>query len=463
MSSSPASNISKREKAIPFIVSIALFMHLMDAATLATALPSIGNAFGVEAINLRSLITVYMLTIAIMVPASTWLSARFGARRTFLCAMLLFAIGSMLCAISDNQTHLTLARILQGCGGAMMTPIGRSIVVLVSRREYLVQAMASFSLPGVLAPMIGPPLAGLLIDFASWRWIFIINVPVCLIGVVCTLIFVPRIEEEAQRPFDAKGFALIAIGMTAFIILSDYVFAEGANMAIVAALGVASIGAAFLYVRHFRRDAHPVINLSLLRGATLRSSLWSGLLHRIAAGALPVLLSLQLQQGLGKSAFEAGQILLGIAVGALFARLWLGRMLGNRSLKSAMILWGGLSALTMAAPALFGFLRHEWFMLAVMIGVGFTRGIYFIPLGTIAYSGLGRDDVGQTTVLFTMAQQFSLALGVSFAGGMMALSRASGPDSFIMPYLAIGLCAALSIVPLMKLSHESGDDIVRAN
>lgn len=462
MPSPQSTPISKHEKTIPFIVAIALFMHLMDAAALATALPSIGHALGVDAVNLRSLITVYMLTIAIMVPASSWLSSRFGARRTFLCAMLLFALGSTLCAVSDNQTHLTVARIIQGCGGAMMTPIGRSIVVLVSRREYLVQAMASFSLPGVLAPMIGPPLAGLLIDIASWRWIFIINVPVCLIGVICTLIFVPKIEEEAAQPFDAKGFVLIAIGMTSFIVLSDYIFVKDADMAIIIGLTMASLGSVVLYFRHFRRDQHPVINLSLLRIATLHISLWSGLLHRIAAGALPVLLSLQLQEALGKSAFEAGQILLGIAIGALVARLWLGRVLGNRSLKSSMILWGGLSALTMAAPALFGVLRYDWFMMAIMIGVGFTRGIYFIPLGSMAYSGLQRDDVGQSTVLFTMAQQFSLALGVSFAGGIIVLSNANGPDGFIMPFLAIGLCAGLSVLPLLKLSHKSGADIVRA-
>lgn len=437
-------------------------MHLMDTAALVIALPSIARSFGVEAVSLRFIITVHMLTIAVMVPASTWLSARFGTRKTFICAMLLFATGSLMCAVSGNQTHLLVARIVQGCGGAMMTPLGRSIVVLVSRREHLVKAMTSFTLPGVLAPMIGPPLAGLLVEYASWRWIFVINVLICLIGVICTLIFVPKLEKEELHSFDVWGFFILGLTMVTLIAFSEYFFMEGAKISVGLCLVATSIVAAALYLRHFRRSEKPVLDLSLLKIDTLRTSLWSGFLHRIAVGAMPLLLSLQLQEAFGKSAFETGNIMLGVAVGAIIGRLVIGRVLGSRSLKTSMIFWGGVSAILAAVPATFGFMRYDFFMLAILIGVGFARSIYFIPVTTLAYSGLPRDNIGQTTVLFTMAQQFSLGLGISFAGGIIAMSGKTGPDSFILPYLAIGLFAGLSILPLLKLSHKSGRDLVQS-
>src|SRR5580692_2799340 len=208
---------------IPLAMASALFMDLLDTAALGTALPTMAREFHTEALQLKLALTAYLMTMAILVPASGWLADRFGPRRVFVNAMKVYLLGSLCCGLSNSVGELVAARVLQGVDGAMMTPVARLIVVASTPRERPVHAMNRFTLPAIIGPLIGPPLAGTLLEFASWRWIFFINIPVGLLGIAAVLRIVPRLRHRHPGPFDRFGFATAALGIVTLILLSESV------------------------------------------------------------------------------------------------------------------------------------------------------------------------------------------------------------------------------------------------
>lgn len=452
---------SKRERMIPLVVASALFMHLMDGAAVATALPSMARAFGRNVVDLRTVITAYVLTIAVLVPASAWLSARFGIRRLFMTAMIVFGIGSVTCALAQSLTQLVVARILQGAGGAMMTPVGRSLVVRSVPRGALVHAMTLFTLPAIIAPMIGPPLSGLLVEAFSWRWIFLINLPVCVIGVIAVRLFAPALADDVPERFDFIGFALLAIGMVALSALVDAGDLSAGGMIVRLALAGAVAGAWFAYRHHARRVAAPILDPLLLRAPTLRVSLWAGGLQRLAVGGLPFLLPLLLQQSLHMSPLDAGKVMIASATGGLAARFfvpWLLERLDIRAMMAACALGASLGTVALAAVDR---TTPVWVIATCLAIVGVVRSGFFIPATAIAYVDLDPRAVGQATVLLTMAQQFSISVGVSLSAVLLHAPVWSGASpaaaNFALAFAGIGLASSLALVWIARLPTAAGD------
>ena len=450
-----------RPPLIPLVVASGLFMDLMDSSALATALPRLSQAFGVDPIDLKLALTAYMLTVAVLVPMSGWLSDRFGAKAVFTTAMGIFVLGSIFCALSNSVAQLVAARVIQGVGGSMMTPVGRSIVVASAPRSDLVHVMGWFTVPAIAGPLIGPPLAGFLLEQASWRWIFLINVPVGMIGMAAVLSFVPRMPRSVGGKFDLPGFLMIAIAITALMVLVETGGLEGQPLStrlLSFALAAAAVGGYCLYAS---RRENAVLDLRLLRRDTLLISLVASWLQRMTMGALPFLLPLLLQVGMGLSPLDASDVMLAMACGGLLSRFIVPPLLRRTGFRWSMLLSGAASSLLSAAPALFVAGTPMTLMMIAMGTTSLIRSAFFIPAASLAYIDVSEREIGQATVLFTVAQQLSFAMGVTVAAGLLEASMASGgamtADKFILPFTGMAGIGALSLVAVWFLRRDAGE------
>ncbi|QTH21174.1 MFS transporter [Rhizorhabdus wittichii] len=449
-----------RERLVPIVVASALFMDLMDSSALAMALPTIARHFGVSIVELKLALTAYVVTVAVLVPTSGWLAGRFGARRVFLIAMALFVGGSMCCGLAGSVPQLVAARVLQGFGGAMMTPVGRIILVASVRREDLVRGMAWYTLPAIVAPVVGPPLVGLLIEFANWRWIFFINVPVGVIGMVAVFRFVAPLTTTRRPGFDFPGFLLAGATILAAMAMVETGALAGQAWPLRIA-GLAGVGLiAAVYLRQAMRAPEPIADFRVLRHATLRWSLISTWLHRVALGGLMLLLPLQLQLGLGYSPLEASQVMIAAALGSMASRFIspIGiRRLGFRRL---MLLCSGVTVVLTLVPATFSASTPIIVMCAVMIAHAAIRASYFLAGNTLSYSDVEGDEIGHASVLFAIFQQISLGMGFNLATHVLeAGGGPHDPTAFIWSYGAIALLTFAGTMAIRPLPPHVGENM----
>ena len=434
----------RRDRLIPIVIASALFMDLMDSAALAMALPTIARHFATPVVDLKLALTAYVVTVAVLVPTSGWLSDRFGARRVFVTAMAVFMVGSICCGLSETLPQLVAARILQGIGGSMMTPVGRIILVASISRDQLLRGMAWYTLPAILAPMLGPPVAGALIQFADWRWIFFINVPVGLLGMVAVLRFVPMLAPGRRSRFDLTGFLLAATSILAVmaVVETDALAGRPVWMRMALVAGAALIGT--VYVMQALRAPAPIVDFRTFRH---RSYLWSMLstwLQRIALGGMMVLLPLQLQIGLGHEPLASSQVMIGAAIGSFVSRAVSPvsiRLLGFRRL---LLLFGAITAAMSLIPTFFTPATPLLVMGGVMLLHATVRASYFMAGNTLVYCDIAPAEIGHATALFAMSQQLSLGFGYSLA--TIVLDSAGGPHLLTAFAWAYGTMAALQVL-----------------
>ncbi|WP_238537073.1 DHA2 family efflux MFS transporter permease subunit [Caulobacter sp. AP07] len=444
-------------------VASALLMEFIDSTALSTALPTLARAFSVDPIHLKLALTSYILALAVFTPASGWAAERFGARRVFMTAMVVFLVGSALCGLSRNLEALVASRILQGAGGAMMTPVARLIVVGSTPKERLIRAMGWFTMPALVGPLVGPPLAGLVLSVADWPWIFYLNLPIGLLGMTAVMRFVPKGQPTDMGRFDTLGFLLSAVAISGLVVV-----AETAGLSLLppwAQMGVLTLALAsgWLYLRKARTTPKPILDLGLLKYRTFRASLLGGVFVRLGIGASPFLLPLLLQVALGWSPLKASMVTLGTGVGVLIARPFAAASLKRFGFRTSLAVFVTLTALLTAAP---GFFTHGTPMLlmagALFFG-GFARSNQFIAANTIAYADVPQDKVAAASTLSAVAQQVGLALGVSFGGLMLHLARGGGaaltPDRFTWPFVAIGVVTLLALPVYLRLDRDAGAEI----
>src|SRR5277367_559155 len=308
------------DRIVPLIVATALFMENMDSTVIATSLPAIARALDTNPLALKLAVTSYLLSLAICIPASGWTADRFGARNVFRAAIVVFVIGSIGCAASGSLEEFVLARVVQGVGGAMMTPVGRLILVRSIDKQLLLNAMALLTMPALIGPICGPPLGGFITTYASWHWIFIINVPIGLAGMIAATHYIANVRAERRDPFDLVGFILsgLAIGGLAFgLSIMGLGFLPTSVVSTLICVGAVS---AVAYVFHARRATAPILDLGLLKLPTFRASIYGGFMFRLGIGALPFLLPLLLQVGFDLTPFQSGLITFTGAVGSLFMK-----------------------------------------------------------------------------------------------------------------------------------------------
>ena len=463
--SSFAETVAPTSRLLPATMATALFMDLLDTAALGSALPTMAKEFHTEALHLKLALTSYLMTMAILVPASGWLADRYGARRVFVNAIKVYVLGSLCCGLSNSVGELVAARVLQGIGGAMMTPVARLIVVASTPRERLVHAMNAFTLPAIIGPLMGPPLAGALLEFASWRWIFFINIPVGLLGIAAVLRIVPQLRHRHPGPFDGFGFATAAVGIVTLILLSESVGSDFLSTHARMLVAAAATAAWIVFVRHALRTHAPMLDLRLLTKSTYRASMLGGSLLRLGIGATPFLLPLLLQTALGWSPLKAGMVIGTMTIGSMVARFGGTYAIHVMGFRTALISTATLTAVFTAAPALFDTDTSLLFVLASILAVGFFRAAHYVASGAIAFAEVASDEVSRASTLSTVIQQISLSIGISFAGVTLFLSAGATntitPQQFILPFVSLGI-VTLAAVPIYAQLHAQAGAHMRS-
>ncbi len=458
----PSPRAGFHDNLIPLTVASALFMEFIDSTALSTALPTLARAFHTDPVHLKLALTSYLLTLAVFAPASGWVADRFGAKRVFVCAMAVFLVGSTLCGLSHNLGQLVAARVVQGTGGAMMTPVGRLIVVGSAPRDRFVAAMSWFSMPGLVGPLLGPPLAGLILGMANWSWIFYINIPVGMLGIVAVMALVPKLRQPDPGRFDSWGFAMAALGIVALTAVAETVGTGLAPWPLELVLAVWGAICLVIFVRHVRRVAHPVLDLSFFRIAGFRASILGGSLVRLGLGAVPLLLPLLMQIGFGWSPMKAGLLTISQAGGAMLFKPLAPSVLRTFGYRTVLVTSAVGTGISIALPAVFRADTPE-VLIVLLLGVsGFLRSAHFTSANALSYSGIARNRVSQASTLSTVVQQVSMSLGVSVGGFALHLTRGSGgltPDHFIMPFLVVGVLSFLAAPFYMWLPAGVGSDI----
>jgi EmrB/QacA subfamily drug resistance transporter len=434
---------------IPLIVACALFMENMDSTVLATALPAIARDLGENPLALKLAITSYLISLAIFIPISGWVADRFGSRTVFAAAMVVFMAGSLSCAASDSLTGFVIARFFQGMGGAMMVPVGRLILMRSVPKAGIVRAMSYLTMPAMLGPIMGPPLGGMVTEYFGWRGIFLINVPVSVLGLILIFVYIPNLREEEVPALDAKGLMYSGLGLSTILLglsaLGGHLLPNGVIAGCIV-LGMASL---YGYWRHAQVAPHPVLRLDLLRLPSFRAGVVGGTLFRIGTGTLPFLLPLMLQLGFGLSPVQSGLITCFTAIGALSVRTLTVFVLKRVGFRNALT-WNAVgSSLVLVGFGLFTAETSHTLIAAVLMLTGFFRALQFTYTNTVAYADINRENMGNATSFASMAQRISQSVGV--AVGAYALELSSNLQGH--PKIVAGdFLPAFAVATLISLS-----------
>ncbi len=448
---------------IPLVVGCGLLMQGLEGTAIATALPTMAKALGESPIRLNLAISAYMLSVAVCIPLSDWTANRFGARNVFCAAMGLFALSSALCGLATDLAQLLAARVLQGVAGALMTPVGRVVILRATPRDQIVRAMSILTVPAVLGPILGPLIGGVIVEAASWRWIFLLSAPVGLIGLVAALLVVPDLRGEAGGRLDLKGFVLAGGGVAALVTALGEVGRPSWPPGAIAGLGALSVLALAAYARHARSARSPILDLSLLRIPPMNVAIFGGGVWRVAMGASPILLVLLLQVGFGMSPLRSGVISFAGAMGALLMKAPATALLRRYGFRRVLIVNGALTGLLLAGIGLFQASTPHALIFALLLLGGFLRSLQFTALSALCYADVPDRSLGGASALASMTQELAQSLGVALAAttlqSLLTLRQGASftAQDISISFFVMGGLSLLSLPLFHRLPPEAGD------
>jgi EmrB/QacA subfamily drug resistance transporter len=450
---------------IPLIVATAFLMEAIDQTIITACIPAIAGSLHTTALSINLAITSYLLSLAVFIPISGWTADRVGARRVFVCSIMLFVVGSILCGFAASLEQLVAARILQGLGGALMTPTGRLLLIRSVDRKDLVIAIAYMTTPVLLGPLLGPIIGGYIASYYNWRWIFFINIPVGLLGIVLAMRYIPRSPAGEKRPFDFTGFLLCALLLVAVQVVVEngtHTFLPHGSVPFI--IGLAVLAGA-LYARHWRGRPWPAVDLSLFSIRTFTLGVLAGGLCRIGLNAIPFLLQLQLQIGFGFTALHAGLVIFALAGGSLVMKPFLRLILSKHSYKSLLIVNSLVAASLSAGLFLLTPRWPELALIAYLFLFGFFRSLQFNVINTLIYFDVPKGSEGQGVSVAGVAQQLSMGLGISLSAAAIAQLAGSSVTfdaadmARVFPLAALVILAGGLGFTLMKGSRKREDEI----
>jgi EmrB/QacA subfamily drug resistance transporter len=461
----PRIRTTPRTRLTAVIVACALFMQNLDSTVIATALPTMAKAFGADPVHMNVALTSYLLSLAVFIPASGWIADRFGTRTVFRAAIAVFTIGSVLCGRADNLAFLVGARVLQGIGGAMMVPVGRLVLLRTAAKQELVAAMAWLTMPALLGPVLGPPVGGFIVTYFSWRWIFDINVPIGILGIVLVSLFVQDVREPQRGRFDAMGLLLCGVALSGLMFGLETAGRHLVPPLITYCMIGVGLTAIVGYLLHARRHPSPLLDLTLMRLPCFGVAMSAMMLFRTGIGAIPFLLPLMLQVGFGRSAVQSGLITFASSAGALVmkpATQYALRWFGFRD----TLVWNGImSAVMLALCAAF---RPTWpaaaIYAALLVG-GFLRSLQFTAYNTLAYGDVPRARMSSATSLYVTAQQLAATIGISSGAVALEFSmKLTGhspaqPIDFSFAFLVVALFTLVAAPIALFMPHNAGDEL----
>ena len=450
------------------LVAGAFFMEFLDGTVIATALPDMARDFGVTAVELNIGISAYLITLAVLIPASGWIADRFGARAIFTLALAIFTLASVFCGLS-TEVHIFVAmRILQGVGGALMVPVGRLAVLRTTPKHQLIKAIATLTWPALVAPIIGPPLGGFITRYASWHWIFFINVPLGLAAIILSLRIIPDIRETERRSFDLSGFITTSVAMVSLVTAMERLGDRQPQIWPTLALAALGFGCLLYSIRHFRRAAAPMVRLDALQVPTFRVTMYGGSLFRASISAVPFLLPLLFQVGFGMDPFHSGLLVLAVFVGNLTikpATTPLIRWLGFRRL---LLINGALNVCSLLACALLTPQTPVWAIMLILYLGGVFRSIQFTGVSTLAFADVPAAQMSDANTLFSTASQLAVGLGITLGaigirlgeqvGDWLHLTELPG-ISFRLSFVFIALICLVGVIDSLHLAKTAGSSV----
>ncbi len=446
------------------LVAGAFFMEFLDGTVIATALPDMARDFGVTAVELNIGISAYLITLAVLIPASGWIADRFGARAIFTLALAIFTLASVFCGLS-TEVHIFVAmRILQGVGGALMVPVGRLAVLRTTPKHQLIKAIATLTWLALVAPIIGPPLGGFITRYASWHWIFFINVPLGLAAIILSLRIIPDIRETERRSFDLSGFITTSVAMVSLVTAMERLGDRQPQIWPTLALAALGFGCLLYSIRHFRRAAAPMVRLDALQVPTFRVTMYGGSLFRASISAVPFLLPLLFQVGFGMDPFHSGLLVLAVFVGNLTikpATTPLIRWLGFRRL---LLINGALNVCSLLACALLTPQTQVWAIMLILYLGGVFRSIQFTGVSTLAFADVPAAQMSDANTLFSTASQLAVGLGITLGaigirlgeqvGDWLHLTELPG-ISFRLSFVFIALICLVGMIDSLHLAKTA--------
>jgi EmrB/QacA subfamily drug resistance transporter len=456
----------ERSWLVPAIIGSALLMQSLNSTVLFNAMPAIARAFHVDPLRLNLAVTLYLLASAVFLPVSGWAADKFGARRLLVAAMILYALSSAACGFAGSLWALLAARTFQGLTDAMMVPVARLVLLRTTPKDELVGALSILTMPALLGPVIGPLLGGAIVTFWDWRWIFFINLPVALLGVILVLRHVPDVKEQKVAPLDWLGVLLTGVGLACLIFGFENLGRRDALAPSgVAALFLVGFTSLWLFTRHARRHPNPVIDLTLFHLPTFKASVVGGGLMRVALGASPFLLAMLLQIAFGMSPFRAGLLTFVSAAGALVMKTTAPPILRRFGFRRVLLVNAVITTLLFAVYALFRPQTPHWVIMLVLLAGGFFRSLQFTSLTGMAYADIDQPRMSRATTVVSMSQQLVQSIGVGLAALLLHLSMQYRGESRITAdavapvFVIVAVITSFSMFFYLRLPRDAGDEM----
>jgi len=463
-----ASSINRRMKGlmVPFLVGCALFMQMLDATVIAIALPAMAREFEVPAVSLNTAITAYLMAAAVFVPICGWAADRFGARRVFVTSIVIFTISSAGCATASSVADLVGWRIVQGIGGAMMVPVGRLIMLRTIPKHELLRAMAFLSMPALMGPVLGPPIGGFLVTYASWHWIFLMNVPIGLLGIVlCMKHISPSANQRTPTPLDLLGFVLSSTCLATLVAAFEMIASNALPLVWVGLMVAIGLTCGYLYKQHAQRYHAPIIDLNLLKVPTFNASVLGGSLCRFTIGSTPFLLALLLQNGFGMTALSAGLITFASAIGAIVMKPAAPPILQRMGYRKVLMINAVLTGASLSLCAIFSASTPVWLMTSILLVGGFFRSLQFTAINTLGFADIQANRLSSASSFSAMAQQLAISLGVAISALVIHVSMSlqghttPATSDITAGFLVIGSLCAMGFFVFRSLPAAAGENL----
>lgn len=458
----------RRSTWIALLVAVTFFMENLDATVIATALPDMARTFGVAAVDVNIGMSAYMLAVAVFIPISGWLADRFGSRLIFSSAIVLFSLSSLMCGLSDSLQTFVAARVLQGISGAMMVPVGRLAVLRTTEKKDLVRAISFITWPGLVAPVLGPPVGGFIVTHASWPWIFYLNLPLGVLALIAALVLIPKQDDVSPRTFDFSGFLLVGVASAALLYGVEMLGQSRANLLQGLSLSCAGVILGVFTWRHMRRHAQPLLALGVMGVRTFSVCLCGGSIFRIAISTLPFLLPLMFQLAFGLSAFDAGLLVLAVFAGNLAMKPFTTKVMQRWGFRPVLMINGILGVLAIAVCALLDE-RMSWALILFILFVGgLSRSMQFTVFNTLGFADIPKAQMSDASTLFSMFFQLSMGLGVAVGALLLRLAMNVHDNTeqaltadFQLTFLWVAVIASVALLDNLRLLPQSGETVLQ--
>jgi len=457
------------KRLLPWLVAVGFFMESLDTTILNTAVPAIARALQVPPLSMKAVLASYTLSLAVFIPISGWMANRFGTRRVFASAIGIFTLGSFLCGISRDIHWLVAFRILQGGGGAMMLPVGRITMVRTFAKSELINAMSFVAIPGLIGPMLGPVIGGVIIHYFHWSVIFFVNIPIGLIGLIMVYRHLPNYRETRNYALDIIGLVLFGSGIALLSYVLE-VFGE-TTLSGREILGLLAISAALLatYGLHTRRTRHPLLRLRLLATRTFRVAVSGNMFTRLGIGGIPFLLPLLYQVGLGFTPIQSGLLIMPQAFAAMSLKLTMPHILKKFGYRAVLIANTLMLGVMIMLFGTIGVTTPVWLIVAMAFAYGFLTSLQYTSMNTLAYADIGEHDTSAASTIASTVQQLAVSFGVATASLAAALFipdrlRADASQLIGGIHLALFALAGLTIASTLvfvRLRAQDGDSVSR--